>query len=317
MGCGDQDDQGVSLDDSKENKQMSFTSRRTFLKATGAFAAAASIGMDRLAAKERHMPIGIQLYSVRSLFPKVGNPSPAELDGVLAQVRKAGYTVVEAAGYFGRTAPELRKSLDNAGLRAISTHHGLGQLRQQLDELIEYAHTLGLQFMVCSSAGGQHRDPTVKSGEQSVDDWRWIADEYNKIGEKVKAAGMTFGFHNHTGEYATIDGVWIYGELMRLTDPKYVVFEMDAGWVSAAGYDPITMLKKAPERFQLMHVKDVAKGADGKWHSAVLGRGKIDYAPIMAAATGLKQYFVEQEEFEMGVIDEITLEAEYMRKLKV
>ena len=295
---------------------MSLTSRRTFLKATGAIAAAASMGIDKLVAAPPNMPIGIQLYSVRSLLSKGGNPDQATLDTVLGQVRTAGYTVCEAAGYYGRTAPELRKSLDNAGLRCLSTHHGLGQLREQLDELIEYGHTLGLKFMVCSSAGGQHKDPTAK-GELTVDDWHWVADQYNQIGEKVKAAGMTFGFHNHTGEYATIDGVWIYGELMRLTDPRYVVFEMDAGWVSAAGYDPITMLKKAPERFQLMHVKDVAKGADGKWHSAVLGRGKMDYAPIMAAATGLKQYFVEQEEFEMPVIEEITLEAQYMKSLNV
>lgn len=296
---------------------MSETSRRTFLKATGAFAAAASMGIDRLAAAPPNIPIGIQLYSVRSLFPRGANPDPALLDSVLAQVRTAGYTVCEAAGYYGRTAPELRKSLDNAGIRAISTHHGLGQLRQQLDELIDYAHTLGLEFMVCSSAGGQHKDPTVKGPDLSVDDWRWVADEYNTIGEKVKAAGMTFGFHNHTQEYATIDGVWIYGELLRLTDPRYVVCEMDAGWVTAAGYDPVTMLNKAPERFQLMHVKDEAKGPDGKFVSTSVGRGKMDYRPIMAAATHLKYYFVEQEQFEMPVIDEITLEAKYMASLNV
>ncbi len=295
---------------------MSVNSRRTFLKTSGAFAAAASLGAGRLHAAPHPMPIGIQLYSVRSLLTNGGSPSDEQLNSVLGQVRGAGYTVCEAAGYYDRQAKDLRAVLDNAGLRCLSTHHGLGQLRQQLDELIDYAHVLGLEFMVCSSAGGQHRDPT-STGELTVDDWRWVAEEYNKIGEKVKAAGMTFGFHNHTAEYATIDGVFVYGELMRLTDPRYVVFEMDAGWVSAAGYDPVTMLKKAPERFQLIHVKDVARGADGKFHSAVLGRGKMDYRPIFAAATGLKQYFVEQEEFEMPVIEEITIEAQYMRSLNV
>jgi sugar phosphate isomerase/epimerase len=295
---------------------MSFTSRRTFLKATGAVAAAASMGIDRLAAAPHTMPIGLQLYSVRSLFPRGGTPDPALVDSVMAQARTAGYTVCEAAGYYGQTAKQFRATMDKAGIRCVSTHHALGQWRQQIDQLIEDGKTIGLEFMVCSSAGGQHKDPTA-TGELTVDDWRWVADEYNKIGEKVKAAGMTFGFHNHTGEYATIDGVWIYGELMRLTDPRYVVFEMDAGWVSAAGYDPVTMLKKAPERFQLMHVKDVAKGPDGKFVSTVVGRGKMDYHPIMAAATNLKQYFVEQEQFEMPVIQEITLEADYMRSLNV
>jgi sugar phosphate isomerase/epimerase len=295
---------------------MNVTSRRTFLKTSGAFAAAAGLGAGRLHAAPHPMPIGIQLYSVRSLLTKGGNPSDEQLNTVLGQVRGAGYTVCEAAGYYGRQAKDLRAALDNAGLRCLSTHHGLGQLRQQLDELIEYGHTLGLEFIVCSSAGGQHRNPTA-TGELTVDDWRWVTDEYNKIGEKVKAAGMTFGFHNHTGEYATIDGVWIYGELMRLTDPRYVVFEMDAGWVDAAGYDPVTMLKKAPERFQLMHVKDEARGPDGKFVSTAVGRGKMDYRPIMAAATGLRQYFVEQEQFDMPVIQEITIEAQYMRSLNV
>lgn len=295
---------------------MSLTSRRSFLKATGAVAAAASMGIDRLAAAPHPMPIGLQLYSVRSLFPRGANPDPSLVDSVMAQVRGAGYTVCEAAGYYGQTAKEFRATMDRAGIRCISTHYGLGQLRQQLDQLIEYSNTLGLEFMVCSSSGGQHKDPTA-TGPQTVDDWRWVADQFNQIGEKVKAAGMTFGFHNHTQEYATIDGVWIYGELLRLTDPRYVVCEMDAGWVTAAGYDPVTMLKKAPERFQLMHVKDEARGPNGKFVSTVVGRGKMDYHPIMAAATHLKQYFVEQEEFEMPVIQEITLEADYMRSLHV
>ena len=215
------------------------------------------------------------------------------------------------------TAPaaEFRKAMDKAGMRCVSTHHALSVLETQLDELIEYGHTLGLEYMVCSSSGGMHRDPAAK-GAPTLDDWRWIAGEFNRIGEKVKAAGMTFGVHNHTPEFAMIDGVLVYDELLRLTDPKLVIFEMDAGWVYASGHNPVDYLRKSPERFPLMHVKDMVTQPDGKEQMTVLGKGSIDYGPILRAATGLKYYFVEQEQFEMEPIEELRLNAEYMRKLK-
>jgi sugar phosphate isomerase/epimerase len=255
------------------------------------------------------MPIGLELYSVRDMLPK-------DFDGTLAQVRAAGYTVAEAAGFYNRSAADFRGSMAKAGIRCISAHYTLSLLETQLDSLMEYAHGIGLEYMICSSSGGMHRDPSAK-GPATLDDWRWIAGQFNKVGEKIKAAGMTFGVHNHIPEFANFNGTIVYDELLRLTDPKLVVFEMDAGWVSAAGFNPIDYLKKSPERFPLMHVKDVARGADGKFHSAVLGQGKMDYAPIMRAATGLKQYFIEQEQFTMDPMQELRIEAQYMRNLNV
>jgi sugar phosphate isomerase/epimerase len=206
--------------------------------------------------------------------------------------------------------------MDAAGLRCVSSHHTLSVLETQLDQWIEYGHTLGLEYIICSSSGGMHHDPATK-GEPTLDDWHWIAGEFNRIGEKVKAAGMVFGVHNHTPEFAVIGGVLVYDELLRLTDPKLVVFEMDAGWVFASGHNPVDYLTKTPERFPLMHVKDMIRQADGKELMTVLGKGSMDYGPIMRAATGLKYYFVEQEQFEMEPIEELRLNAEYMRKLNV
>lgn len=288
---------------------MSLTTRRTFLKTTGAVAAAACVGVNRMEAKPLKQPVGLQIYSVRALMAK-------DFDGTMAKIRGAGYEVLEAAGYYDHTAADFKKALDKNGMRCVSTHHTLKVLQTELDKWIEYGHAIGLEYMVCSSSGGVHRDPAGK-GEPTLDDWRYIASELNRIGEKVKAAGMTFGVHNHTPELATIDGVMIYDELLKLTDPKLVVFEMDAGWVYASGHNPVDYLTKMPERFPLMHVKDMIKGADGKEKITVLGKGGIDYRPIMRAAKGLKYYFVEQEEFDMEPIEEIHVDAEYMRKLSV
>ncbi len=287
---------------------MSYISRRTFLKTTGA-AVATFGGVASLSAKPRHLPLGLELYSVRQLLA-------SDFDGTLAKVRGDGYTVVEAAGYFDRSATDFRKSMNKAGLRCVSTHHTLSALETQLDQWIDYGHTLGLEYIICSSSGGMHRNPQTK-GAPTLDDWRWIAGEFNRIGEKVKAAGMTFGVHNHTPELAVLDGVLVYDELLRLTDPKFVVFEMDAGWVFASGHNPVDYLKKTPARFPLMHVKDMIREPGGKEKITVLGKGSIDYGPIMRAATELKYYFVEQEAYDMEPIEELRLNAEYMRKLKM
>jgi sugar phosphate isomerase/epimerase len=286
---------------------MSNSSRRSFLKATGAVAATACAGVGRLSAAPLRLPIGLQLYSVRELLPK-------DFDGTLRKVREAEYTEVEAAGYYDKTALEFRHAMDKAGLRCVSTHHPLGVLRPQLDSLIEYGHQLGLEYIICSSS--MRRDPAA-TGPLNLDDWHWVASEFNRIGEKVKAAGMIFGAHNHTPEFGSEGGVVFYDELLRLTDPRLVVFEMDCGWVSAAGRNPVDYLSKTPERFPLLHVKDMVKGPTEAFHSTVMGRGTVNYAPILRAATGLKHYFIEQEEYDIDPIEALRLDAEYMRKLDV
>jgi sugar phosphate isomerase/epimerase len=277
------------------------------MQASSAVAAVAILGADRLAAKTLGLPIGLQLYSVRDLLPK-------DFDGTLKAVRDAGYTEVEAAGYYDRTAADFRHAMDQAGLRCISTHHPLAPLRANTDQLIEYANNLGLEYIVCPSA--MHRDPKAH-GPLTLDDWHFVADELNRIGAKVKAAGMSLGYHNHTPEFGTEAGVTFYDELLRLTDPRLVFFEMDCGWVAAAGRNPIDYLSKSPERFPLLHVKDMARKADGRWDSTVMGEGTVDYKPILRAATGLKHYFIEQEEFTRDPIESLRADADYMRKLNL
>jgi len=287
---------------------MSENSRRDFLKTTCAAAAAACIGAPRLQAATLDMPIGVQLYSVRDLLPK-------DFDGTLHKLSSVGYKVVEAAGFYNKTAAQWKHSMDAAGLRCISSHHALADLKSKFDELIEYAHGIGLEYIICSWAG-IHRDPK-KKGELDLDDWRWTADQFNEIGHKIKAAGLTFGYHNHWVEFGTENGTVFFDELLRRTDPQYVVFEMDCGWVVAGGHNPVEYLSRSPERFPLAHIKDLVREPDGKWKNVIMGKGSIDNRPILKAATGLKQYFIEQEEYTFNPIEDLKQDAEFMRKLDV
>lgn len=282
------------------------SSRRDFLKTSGVVAAAACAGA-RLMADPLRWPLGLQLYSVRDLLPK-------DFDGTLHQLSEAGYREVEAAGYFNKTAAEWKHSMDQAGLRCISTHHPLPLLKEKEDELIEYASKIGLRYIICSSP--MHRDPTVK-GPMTLDDWHWVADEFNRIGDKVNTAHMQFGYHNHMGEFERENGVMFYDELIKKSDPDKVIFEMDCGWVSAAGQRPIEYLEKYPKRIQLFHVKCIARGRDGNYHSTVLGRGYPDYHPIFALAPNLKHYFVEQEEFTADPMAELRLDAAFMKNFSL
>jgi sugar phosphate isomerase/epimerase len=280
--------------------------RRNFVRlGAGAIVAGAEAG--RLAAKPLKLPIGLQLYSVRELLPR-------DFDGTLVQLREAGYTEVEAAGYYGRTAAQFRQAMERAGLRCVSTHYTLELLLAHPDELIEYGRELELEYIICPWP--RRRDPLL-TGALRLDDWRWVAGELNRIGEKVRAAGMVFGYHNHGPEFGAEGGVVFYDELLRLTDPKLVCFELDCGWAGSTGRNPAEYLAKTPERFPLLHVKDMAKGANGQFHSTVLGRGVVDYRPILRAATGLKHSFIEQEEFDIDVMEALRLDAESMRKLEV
>ena len=287
---------------------MDLTSRRTFLKTSSALAATSLIGIDRLVAAPLKQPVGLQLYSVRNLLPK-------NFQGTLDQLGAAGYKEVEAAGYFNKTAAEFGNALQKAGLKCISTHHALTELKTQFNQLIEYGQALGLQYIICSWAG-VHRDPS-RTGELNLDDWRYVADQFNAIGQKVKAAGMTFGYHNHWVEFGTENGIVFYDELLKRTDPKLVCFEMDCGWVVAGGHNPVEYLSKYPERFPLFHIKDLVKQPDGKWRNVVMGKGTIDYRPILRAATGLKHYFIEQEEFQEDPMTELREDADFMKKLDV
>ena len=284
---------------------MTHASRRTFLKT--ATAAAALAATTKLEAKPFPLPIGLELYSVRSMLP-------TDLDGTLAKVRAAGYLEVETAQYYTYSAKQWRAAFDKAGLKCPSGHWVLQDMIDSPDEHIEFAHTLGMKYLVSPAAA--HRAKGAK-GPLKLDDWRYSAEKMNSVGEKVKSAGLTFCYHNHNPEFGKEDGVMFYDELLRLTDPKLVSFELDCGWVASAGIDPAVYLKKSPHRFPLLHVKDMVKGDNGEYHSCILGTGVVDYRPILRAATGSTHYYIEQEEFDRDIMESLRMDADYMRKLNV
>lgn len=298
--------------------------RRNFLQSSSAalFCASGLLGGVELHASPFNLPIGLQLYSVRELLPH-------DYAGTLKQIAALGYGEVEAAGYFNHSVTEVRQALNAAGLRCPSAHYSHDDLARNFDQILEFNKELGVSYILCSFPGIRNpsrlKDRSFRALVQSftIDDWRWNAEEFNRMGAKVKAAGMQFGYHNHTMEFRPQNGIVPFDELLRLTDPSLVTIEMDCGWVMVGGGDAVEYLKRYPTRISMLHVKDFKKtdkpaSVVDPPPAAELGTGTANYHPIFAAASkaNIKHYFVEQEAFNMPPMQALKIDADYMKSFK-
>lgn len=269
------------------------------------------------------LPLGLQLYSVREMLAR-------DYLGTLRRLAAIGYREVEAAGFFGRTPQQVNKAMTAADLSLVSAHYSSNELATSFDQTLAFASVLGLKYIVCSFPGFKEpsrlKDRTYKGQVQSftLDDYRWNADNFNTWGRKIKAAGMQFGYHNHTMEFAPQEGVIPFDELVRLTDPELVTFEMDCGWVVVGGGDPVEYLKRYPTRISMLHVKDFTAAPRPASMTepppaAELGHGTLDFRKVFEAARkgSLRHYFVEQESFDIPPYEALEIDAQYMRKLIV
>ena len=281
-------------------------------------------------------PIGLALYTV-------GKEMDDDPLATLRQVAAVGYTEVESSPMSKLAAPELRQMLDAVGLKNPSGQYMLPDLLQDLDAKIASAKTLGQQYMVVTvpwiaDMSRVQADPSAGQmgfflallSALTLDDYKWTADHLNRIGAAVKQAGLQLAYHNHNFEFKMFDGgVTGYDELVRLTDPDLVALQMDCGWVTVAGYDPIDYLKRFPDRYQLLHIKDFKQGfapthqlgatGDGAPVPTELGRGVIDYSRILPAAKHVRSLFVEQEPpfTEMPALQAMKVDYEYLQAVHV
>jgi sugar phosphate isomerase/epimerase len=155
-----------------------------------------------------------------------------------------------------------------------------------------------------------------------LNDWKWNADLFNKFGKQVSAAGMTFGYHNHSAEFKKIDGKTAFDFLFGNTDPAHVKIELDVGWVVVAQQDPIAILNQYKDRVIALHVKDVTKreSADKDPPSVALGEGVIDWKKVIgtAKANGTRAFFYEQEApFTRPILASVKMSGDYLKKLEV
>ena len=282
-------------------------SRRTLLK-KGSLAAGSMALLPAfpqiLRAESLAKATGIQLYTV-------GKDLTQDMPGTLDRLSAIGYKSVESAGLAGKTAAEFRKSLDAAGLTCRSSHL-FPTPGRTTEQYFDDAKTLGSEYAVSSVVIKPNAN--IKSVEDYIrliaamtqDDYKKMAAELNSMASQAKSIGLQFAYHNHNMEFRKWDnGTTTYEILMAETDPSLVNIELDCGWADLGGHPPLELFKKYPGRFRMLHIKDFAPVA----HPVItldphtmpepteLGKGHIDYRPILAAApaAGVEYIFVEQE----------------------
>jgi sugar phosphate isomerase/epimerase len=227
------------------------------------------------------IPIALQLYSVREDCKK-------DLPGVLAAVAKMGYDGVEFAGYYERSARELRKMLDDLGLKAAGTHIGLeALLGEAFPRTVEFNQTIGNQFLIVP---GLDR---ARTGSRNA--WLDTAKVFNEIADKLRPLNLYTGYHNHHTEFAPLDGEMPWDTFFKNTRPE-VVMQIDLGNCLHGKADPVPLLERYPGRALSVHLKEYSATNP----KALIGEGEVRWSDVfrICETTGkTKWYVVEQESY--------------------
>lgn len=245
-------------------------------------------------------PIGVQLYTLRDDLQQ-------DFEGTLVKVAALGYQEIELVSLHGQSPRAARMLFDRYGLRPIGYQYQSTELRNGWQQKLEVANELGLHYVICAYIPAQER--------QSLDDYKKLADGLNQAAEAAKRQGLKFAYHNHDFEFWKMEGEVPYDLLLASTDPNLVQFEIDAYWIAKGGQDPIAYFDRAPNRFSLLHLKDM--DASPSRGITEVGRGILDFKRLLARAEqiGIKHYFAEQDYTPGPPLESLALSYDYLQAL--
>jgi len=244
------------------------------------------------------IPVALQMYTLR-------NESAKDFVGTLKKVAEVGYAGVELAGYGSLSASDLRKLLDDLGLKRAGSHVGMNDLQKDLDRVTEFNLEIGNHYIVYPSLPKE-----MRNDEKG---FREAAKLLNSIGEKCSKQGLGFCYHNHNFEFQKFGGKYALDILYEAADPKFVQAEVDVYWAKHAGVDPADYIRRYPGRCPFIHLKDMAGDADRSF--AEVGEGIIDFDAIFKAsqAVGTKWYVVEQDLCKRPPLESVRISLENLR----
>lgn len=246
------------------------------------------------------LPIGCQVWPLRSMLKDF--PAFAKTMAGIGVTRLELCSPIGYGKEFASLADgaEIKKVMNDHGLKAESSHFSMGELRKSQQQSIAWANDVGITQMITATLGegngGNH--PTL-------DQVKHAADDYNKIAAVAKKAGMQQGLHNEGFEVSTVDGKRTYDLLLELLDPELVKFQFQMSTI-ANGFVAADYFLKYPGRFYSMHLQDIDMNAPApepkgnrpaRRPQVALGKGTIDWVKTFNAAKtgGVKNYFVEQD----------------------
>lgn len=225
------------------------------------------------------MNVGLQLYTLR-------NELEQDFEGTLRKVAEIGYKGVEFYHFFGRSAEEISRLLEETGLVALGAHRPYDTLLQNAESEIEFNLAIGNQNIVVPYLSEEQRN------------WEQVTENLAKIGAKVKAGGAVLLYHNHEFELTERVGEQTAFDTIFAEVPAGLLqVEMDTCWVYYGGYDPVEYIQRYSGRLPIIHLKDMKKLEDGSAETVVLGEGEVDLEGILKAAdaAGAEWAVVEQD----------------------
>jgi sugar phosphate isomerase/epimerase len=255
-------------------------------------------------------PTGLQLYSLRNVFKEKG------VEPTLDMVKEWGFKYVEVAGTYGMATAEFKAELDKRGLVPIGSHFPFDRLRDDIDGVIREAKELSLKYVGCAWIG--HKRPFDEKQCLAA------AEVFNQAGKALAEHGMKFYYHNHGYEFYPRGDGTLFDLLVAETDPRYVYFQMDVLWTVLPAQDPVQLIKKYPDRWLLLHLKDLKKGvptgslsgSTDLTNDVALGTGQVDWPALLDACqkVGVKYYFIEDES--PTVVDQIPQSLRFLEQLE-
>lgn len=208
-----------------------------------------------------NLKVGLQLYSVRDKMEQ-------DMEGTLKQVKEMGYDYVEFAGYFGKTAQEVKEILDRYGLTCISVHQGYEVFLEEPEKNIEYLKVLGAKFCVIPWMGIEKQKGTPLFAQ--------TVEEITKVGTLLRENGIQMLYHNHDFEFQTYEDKFLLDWLYETIPNDLLKPEIDTCWVHYAGQDPCAYLEKYTGKIDVVHLKDFVceKLAQGPVYALIDNTGK-------------------------------------------
>ncbi len=274
--------------------------RRKFLIDTSAIAIGSLLLPSCLEQTRKVKNPGVQLYTFRKEML-------ADAKGTLQQIAALGIKQIESANspkgfYYGLSPKEMKQICADLGMTLRSGHVPVNDKWKQT---MEDAAASGQEYLICSS---------MPTEGQTVDNYKKVAEVFNKAGEECKKLNIKFGYHNHEYEFESEKGQVLYDVLLDNTDASLVNMELDLGWVIVGGKNPLDYFKKYKGRFPLWHLKDMDLA---KKHSTELGKGGLDIVQMLkhSKESGMKYFFVEQEEYTSTPFESMKYNMEYLKNL--
>jgi sugar phosphate isomerase/epimerase len=237
--------------------------------------------------------IGLQLYSLRDDLAR-------DVPETLAAVRDMGFTHIEAVGPYGMPPEQFKSALDKAGLHCSGIMLSSDRFADDGAGVTREAKILGAENVGIG---------WIPHGEYfTAEDAEKVAKDLNAWGESAGRAGLGFFVHIHGYEFQRAGGRTPFDVLAANTDPRHVTFELDVFWAQHGGQDPVELMRQYPDRFNLIHLKDMRAGTPTGVHtghapvetSVRIGTGVLDFPAILREARriGVKYYYIEEEELE-------------------